>query len=117
VRAAEQQALQRATLRINSVPFLSLPLVFSAAESSTVAPGEMYRARLFLVNALNVRYLKLWMQCNGRPVPLNANNVGQVRFVAPQQPGPTAWTGTIRFKANGRDTTFQVRVPYRVVRR
>lgn len=117
VRAAEMNALQSLRGQINNVPFLSLPLVFASAESNTVFPGRVYKARMLLVNALDVRYLKLQMRCDGRLIQQTANHIGQVRFVASQRPGPASWTGTILFRANGRDTTFQVRVPYRVARR
>lgn len=56
----------------------------------------------------------LRMRCNGRPVPVDENGLGQVRFQAPWKPGPATWTGSITFVQNGRDTTFKVLVPYRV---
>lgn len=88
----------------------------ASAEANVVAPGDTYRAELFLAAHFGPE-LHMQMACNGRPVAVGPDGVGLVRFRAPLKPGPATWTGTVRINQNGRDTTFVVRVPYRVVRR
>jgi hypothetical protein len=117
VRAAELNTLRYLTPKVGAKTLRSHLVALYSAESSTVAPGQTYRAQLFLGSVLGLRYVPMHMQCNGQPVSVDSGSVGQVRFRAPRKPGPAAWTGTIRFATNSRDTTFQVRVPYRVARR
>ncbi|MBF9140221.1 hypothetical protein [Hymenobacter properus] len=117
VRTTELNTLQHLSKKVGATTLRRHLAAFSTAASSTVAPGSIYQAELFLGSVLDLRFTPAQMRCNGRPVPVDSNHVGQVRFMAPRRLGPAVWTGTIRFKANGRDTTFQVRVPYRVVRR
>jgi hypothetical protein len=117
VRTMELNTLHYLSQKVGAKTLRRRLAAFSTAASGTVAPGSIYQAQLFLGSILDLRFTPMQMGCNGRPVPVDSNHVGQVRFVAPRLPGPAAWTGTIRLKANSRDTTFQVRVPYRVVRR
>jgi len=117
VRAVELNTLQCLTPKVGAKTLRSHLVALYSAESSTVAPGQTYRAQLFLGSVLDLRYVPMQMRCNGQPVSVDSSSVGRVRFRASGKPGPSAWTGTIRFNANGRDTTFQVRVPYRVARR
>ena len=88
----------------------------ATAVSNVVAPGGSYRAQFGLVSYFSAQELTMRMNCNGQPVPTNAQGVGLVSFRAPARPGPAQWTGTIRLQSNGRDTTFKVTVPYRVAR-
>ena len=117
VRVAELNTLQYLTPKVGAKTLQSHLVALYSAESNTVAPGKTYRAQLFLGSILDLRYVPMQMRCNGQRISVDSGSAGQVRFRASQQPGPAAWTGTIRFNANGRDTTFQVRVPYRVARR
>jgi len=89
----------------------------ATAESNTVAPGDTYRAQLLVIASSTPTRAPLSMTCNGQSIPVGPTGVGQVRFHAPTRPGPATWTGTIRLNQYGRDTTFQVTVPYRVARR
>ncbi|TGE19627.1 type IX secretion system motor protein PorM/GldM [Hymenobacter elongatus] len=91
---------------------------FASAESNTVAAGTKYKAELFLT--ASATGLKPSMTLNGSPLSVGPDGKGKVEFTA--RPGSfdaagnakAQWTGTIRFKQNGRDTTFKVTVPYTV---
>lgn len=94
---------------------------FASAESNTVAAGTKYKAELFLTASASG--LKPSMTLNGSPLAVDATTgKGKVEFTA--RPGnfdaagnaKANWTGTIRFKQNGRDTTFKVTVPYTVTK-
>ena len=114
VRAREFRALQHLARPLGA-PRIATRLVAAAtATSATVAPGSTYQARLILVKSLLIKSMRAY--CNGRPVPMGPNGIGTVRFRVPRQAGPASWVGTVRFKQNGRDTAFTVRVPYRVTR-
>lgn len=112
---SETQAIRQLTrtVGVRSVP--SRLVAVATAESAVVAPGDTYRAHLFLLKSLVPQ--SLHMYCNGQAVPVGTDGTGYVRFRASVHPGPATWTGTIRLHQNGRDTTFTVRVPYRVARR
>ena len=117
ILAYQTHALQSISKRVGARSWLSYPLAVATAQSNVVAPGDTYLAQLGLVGYFSANELKMQMACNGRPVPIGSAGTGLVRFRAPTHPGPTTWTGTIRLNQNGRDTTFKVVVPYRVVRR
>lgn len=94
---------------------------FASAESNTVAAGTKYKADLFLT--ASATGLRPTMTLNGSPLSVDASTgKGKVEFTA--RPGAfdaagnakAQWTGTIRFKQNGRDTTFKVTVPYTVTK-
>lgn len=94
---------------------------FASAESNTVAAGTKYKAELFLT--ASATGLRPTMTLNGSPLSVDpATGKGKVEFTA--RPGAfdaagnakAQWTGTIRFKQNGRDTTFKVTVPYTVTK-
>jgi gliding motility-associated protein GldM len=94
---------------------------FASAESNTVAAGTKYKAELFLT--ASATGLRPTMTLNGSPLAVDpATGKGKVEFTA--RPGAfdaagnakAQWTGTIRFKQNGRDTTFKVVVPYTVTK-
>ncbi|MGI4870301.1 MAG: hypothetical protein ACRYFX_03875 [Janthinobacterium lividum] len=115
--AHQARALQHLAESVRSSTLVANKLLAAAsAESNVLAPGDTYRAELLLVNHFGAD-LRMHMACNGRPVPVGPDGVGLVRFRAPRQPGPATWTGTVRFTENGRDTTYQVTVLYRVARR
>jgi hypothetical protein len=113
--AAQASALQRLSRSVGARQLVARPVAIATAESNMVSPGDTYRAQLLMVSALTG--LRPPMTCNGQPIFVDRDGIGQVRFRAPTRPGPATWTGTIRFNQNGRDTTFKVTVPYRVVRR
>jgi gliding motility-associated protein GldM len=93
---------------------------FASAESNTVAAGTKYKAELFLTASASG--LNPSMTLNGSPLAVGSDGKGKVEFTA--RPGSfdaagnakSQWTGTIRFKQNGRDTTFKVTVPYTVTK-
>lgn len=94
---------------------------FASAESNTVAAGTKYKAELFLT--ASATGLRPTMTLNGSPLSVDGSTgKGKVEFTA--RPGSfdaagnakAQWTGTIRFKQNGRDTTFKVTVPYTVTK-
>ncbi|TGD78384.1 gliding motility protein GldM [Hymenobacter wooponensis] len=93
---------------------------FASAESNTVAAGTKYKAELFLTASASG--LNPSMTLNGSPLSVGSDGKGKVEFTA--RPGSfdaagnakAQWTGTIRFKQNGRDTTFKVTVPYTVTK-
>ncbi|WP_449555738.1 type IX secretion system motor protein PorM/GldM [Hymenobacter translucens] len=94
---------------------------FASAESNTVAAGTKYKAELFLTASASS--LRPTMTLNGSPLSVDpATGKGKIEFTA--RPGnfdaagnaKATWTGTIRFKQNGRDTTFKVTVPYTVTK-
>lgn len=93
---------------------------FASAESNTVAAGTKYKAELFLTaSASGMRPV---MTLNGSPLQVSPDGKGKIEFTA--TPGgfnadgiaKKTWTGTIRIKNNGRDTTFKVTVPYMVTK-
>lgn len=112
----ESRALHHLVQALASQQWLTRPIALVAADQSTVAPGDTYRAHLLITSYL-FSQPRMSMARDGHPVPIDANGIGQVRFRAPLRPGPASWTGTIRVGTTGRDTTFVVRVPYRVARR
>ncbi|MBX0292717.1 gliding motility protein GldM [Hymenobacter sp. HSC-4F20] len=93
---------------------------FASAESNTVAAGTKYKAELFLTASASD--LRPTMTLNGSPLSVGPDGKGKVEFTA--RPGAfdasgnakAQWKGTIRFKQNGRDTTFNVTVPYTVTK-
>ncbi|SHI33916.1 gliding motility-associated protein GldM [Hymenobacter daecheongensis DSM 21074] len=93
---------------------------FASAESNTVAAGTKYKAELFLTASASG--LNPSMTLNGSPLRVGPDGKGLVEFTA--RPGSfdasgnakAQWTGSIRFKQNGRDTTFKVTVPYTVTK-
>ncbi|MBC6608611.1 gliding motility protein GldM [Hymenobacter sp. BT188] len=93
---------------------------FASAESNTVAAGTKYRAELFLTASAST--LRPTMTMNGTPIPVGPDGKGKVEFTA--TPGgfdaagnaKKQWIGTVRFKQNGRDTTFKVPVSYTVTK-
>jgi hypothetical protein len=103
------------TIGTGSVSTSTRLLAVAPAASNVVAPGETYHARLLLLKSLRAKNLQ--MSCEGQPVAVGADGVGHVRFHAPTRPGPAFWMGTIRLHKYGRDSTYLVRVPYRVARR
>ncbi|HEX8330501.1 MAG TPA: hypothetical protein VF629_23415 [Hymenobacter sp.] len=114
--AAETKALHQLSRKVGARHILTRIVPVATAESNVVHLGGTYRARFYLVKQLLIPRKNLQMECDGQPVDVDKDGVGYVRFVAPQRPGPAVWTGSIRFNINGRDTTFQTRVPYRVAR-
>ncbi len=96
---------------------------WAIAESNTVAAGTEYRADLLLATALTTTGLT--MSANGQPVTVQPSGFGRVRFIAdPRLLGNRSeitayWTGIIRARSpytQSGDTTYKVRVPYRIVR-
>ncbi|MCA8832263.1 type IX secretion system motor protein PorM/GldM [Hymenobacter pini] len=93
---------------------------FASAESNTVAAGTKYKAELFLTASASG--LNPTMTLNGSPLRVNPDGHGLVEFTA--RPGnfdqagnaKGSWTGTIRFKQNGRDTTFTKKVEYTITK-
>ncbi|WP_400192507.1 gliding motility protein GldM [Hymenobacter sp. B81] len=89
---------------------------FASAESNTVAAGTKYKAELFLTASASG--MRPTMTLNGSPLQVTPDGKGKIEFTA--TPGAfdaagnakKTWTGTIRIKNNGRDTTFKVTVPY-----
>lgn len=115
--AAEMQVLRHFEHRVGARKLSKRIIAVTTAESSIVRPGTTYRARFYLAKQLTLSTNGLRMQCDGKPVPIDHYGVGHVQFQAPKQRGTATWTGSIHFNVNGRDTTFQVKVPYRVARR
>ena len=89
--------------------------IMAVAESNTVAPGEVYRAELVMRKVLVIPGAQLY--CDGQPVAVGPDGMGHVSFRAPTRPGRASWLAKMRILVNGRDTTFQRRVVYRVARR
>lgn len=94
---------------------------FASAESNTVAAGTKYKAELFLTASASG--LNPTMTLNGSPLKVDpATGKGKIEFTA--RPGAFdqagnakgSWTGTIRFKQNGRDTVFTVKTPYTITK-
>jgi len=112
ILTSETQAIQRLSRTVGA---RSITYRLVAVATAAVAPGATYRAHLTLLKILIPQSLRMY--CNGQPVPVGPDGVGLVRFRAPRQPGPASWVGMVRINQNGRDTTFVVRVPYRVARR
>ncbi|GAB3584041.1 hypothetical protein [Hymenobacter daeguensis] len=115
VRAIEFGTLRQLSPRLGARKLNGRIMAVATAEANAVAPGTTYRAKLYVVKVL--QGMRASMTCNGQFVRVGPDGQGLVRFVAPNHPGPAAWHGTIHFNNNGRDTTFQVRVPYRVAPR
>jgi hypothetical protein len=120
IRATCEQALRQLSQQLDTGYFDSqasaIVRPFASAEASTVAPGDTYRATVYLATVLSCPGQHFPLTCNGQSVPINAQGIGHVRFWAPMKPGPAAWVGRLQIKSGGRDSVFQVRVPYRVAR-
>ncbi|GAA4002375.1 hypothetical protein GCM10022408_12210 [Hymenobacter fastidiosus] len=116
---ADALAAQSAKVGGNIIVFDKVG-AFASAESNTVAAGTKYKAELFLT--ASATGLKPTMTLNGGPLSVGPDGKGKVEFTA--RPGSfdaagnakAQWTGTIRFKQNGRDTTFKVTTPYTVTK-
>jgi len=115
LRASEARTLRHLARPLGAARLPTRLVAAATAERASVAPGDTYRARLVVVKSLATVATRMF--CNGQPVPVGPDGVGRVRFRAPAKPGPASWTATIRLNQNGRDTTFAVRVPYRVAPR
>lgn len=96
---------------------------WAIAESNTVVAGTEYRADLLLATTLTTAGLT--MRANGQPITVQPGGSGRVRFVADprllgDRPEVMAyWTGVICARSpytQSGDTTYKVRVPYRIVR-
>jgi gliding motility-associated protein GldM len=93
---------------------------FAAAESNTVAAGTKYKAELFLTASASS--ITPVMTLNGSPLKVGPDGKGKIEFTA--TPGAfdasgnakKTWSGTVRIRNNGRDTTFKVTVPYVVTK-
>ncbi|OON70689.1 gliding motility protein GldM [Hymenobacter sp. CRA2] len=93
---------------------------FASAESNTVAAGTKYKAELFLTASASG--MKPSMTLNGSPLQVGPDGKGKIEFTA--TPGAfnaegiakKEWKGTVRIRNNGRDTTFNVTVPYMVTK-
>jgi hypothetical protein len=92
-------------------------------DTSAVVAGTEYRASFFLAAVL--KPAGLTMSANGQPVTVRPGGTGQVRFIADprllgnKQEVTAYWNGLIRVKSgytHSGDTTYKVRVPYRIVR-
>ncbi|MCR5890058.1 hypothetical protein LRS06_20230 [Hymenobacter sp. J193] len=114
VLTREMGIQQEMARRVGAEQLPSNLRIMASAESSTVAPGEVYRADFFVTKVLAVKGAQMF--CNGRPVEVDADGIGHVSFQAPTRPGPASWQASMRIRINGRDSTFQLRVPYHVAR-
>jgi type II secretory pathway pseudopilin PulG len=115
VLALESRVLQHLAQRLATLDLRTQVVAVASAESNRVAPGDTFRAQLGLIKSLSGPSVS--MTCNGQPIAIGPDGAGIVSFIVPTKPGPANWRGTIHAKVAGRDTTFQVRVPYRVARR
>jgi hypothetical protein len=92
----------------------------AVATSTTVAPGAVYEARLFMTQSSPT--YKVDMRADGRPIAADYNNQGAVAFrVPPLGPGQpdtvrAHWRGVIRTPFYEADTTFQLNVPYSIIK-
>ncbi len=112
----ERHLLRYFERRVGAPTLAKRIIAVATAESNIVRPNTTYQAEFYLVKQFVLPIGNLRMQCNNQPILVDSNGVGQVQFRAPNRLGPATWTGSIRYNFNGRDTTFQVRVPYRVAR-
>ncbi|KAA9339694.1 hypothetical protein F0P96_03505 [Hymenobacter busanensis] len=116
----ETRTLTELQTRIGAAELTTTLRPLVTAEANTVAPGETYRAQLVLAHALNSPGA-LTMTANGQPLTVGADGIAHVRFVVPSLGGAArkqaSWLGVIRGRWNGLDTTFQIRVPYTIVRK
>jgi hypothetical protein len=96
---------------------------WAVAESNTVVAGTEYRADLMLASMLTTAGQS--MSVNGQPIAVRPSGIGQVRFIADprllgnKQEATAHWNGLICVKSaytKSGDTTYRVRVPYRIVR-
>lgn len=92
-------------------------------DSTAVVAGQEYRARLSLFAI--PKPAGMTMSANGQPIAVMPDGVGRVRFMANprllgnKQEATAHWNGFICVKSaytQSGDTTYQVRVPYRIVR-
>ncbi|MBG8556225.1 hypothetical protein [Hymenobacter guriensis] len=114
VLAREMRIQQEMARRVGAEKIPSSLRIMASAESNTVAPGEVYRAEFFVTKVLAVKGAQMY--CNGRPLEVDADGIGHVRFQAPTRPGPASWQATMRIRVYGRDSTFRLRLPYHVAR-
>ena len=117
----EADALQKQSEKVGAKTIVFDKIgAFASAESNTVAAGTKYKAELFLTASASS--IHPTMTLNGSSIGVGPDGHGKVEFMA--RPGAfnkdgvatASWSGTIRFNQNGRDTTFQVKVPYMVTK-
>lgn len=93
----------------------------AVAESNTVAPGATYRSQLFLTQSISDVYFPE-ASANGKSIKTLYPGLAKVEFqtapAGPTQPDTVRaqWQGVIRAEGYPSDTTWQVTVPYFIVR-
>ena len=96
-------------------------VAMAIASSNTVAPGAPYEAQLFIMKAASSD--NPVMTANGKPVSWQPSGEGLIEFrvppLQPNQPDTVRawWQGTITARVYPKDTTWQLRVPYLIVRK
>ncbi|GAB3310139.1 hypothetical protein GCM10027348_42700 [Hymenobacter tenuis] len=115
----EEAALSQLSARLTPRRFRSALHPMVSAQTSSVAPGDTYRAQVYL---MQVRYAPggLTMTVNGKTVPVGADGIGKVVLPVPPLGAASRqqafWEGSITVRVSPRDSTFRLRVPYTVVK-
>lgn len=84
----------------------------ASAYSNLVMSGHDYFAQMFMVTALPQTNIR--MTCQGKPITVDENGIGEVRFQAKGM-GRQTWIGTISANVGGKDTAFRVEKEYDVI--
>ncbi|MBO2011143.1 hypothetical protein [Hymenobacter negativus] len=122
VRHQTAEALNRQAQKVGSGCCMCFDKIgaIAVAASNTVAPGGNYKAQLFLTQAASS--LRPIMSAEGKAIAVQPNGWGlveiQVPPLQPNQPDTVRahWRGLIQVRTSTSDTTFQVNVPYSIVK-
>jgi hypothetical protein len=120
VRRYAREALNRQAQKVGSYCGFDRIGAMAVASANTVAPGAMYEAQLLLVKGAT-SYLPE-MMANGKVVEAQSNGEGLVEINVPRlQPGQpdtvrAQWRGSITAHTLLTDSTWQLEVPYLIVK-
>lgn len=124
VRQDETKALQVQAEKIGSKCWICWRIEARAvATATTVAPGAMYEAQLLLTETPVADFGSLTLSANGTLLRAKPEARAQVELpIAPWHPGQpdtvrAQWHGTIRAHSYPADSTWQLDVPYLIVKR
>lgn len=109
----EQEVLKRLGIKdIGWLPQVKQLIAVASADANTIAAGENYKAKMYLTAAAANTDIRMFV--NGNPVRIE-DGFGLVD-IPTQTAGEKEWTGEIRFKVRGKDTTLRFTQRYNVVK-
>lgn len=121
VRQVAAEALQGQSEKVAYAGGFDIIRAFAAPASATVAPGQLYQARLGLALATSSGRMHFSMNNQDLPVSTTSGQ-GMAQFSAPaalpNQPDTVRaqWQGRVRLPWGATDTLLEIAVPYLIVK-